>query len=94
MHQAKWNDTVIAESADTISLEGNIYFPPDALRSEHFKASSNKSVCPWKGLASYYTIEVEGQSNPDAAWYYPAPSAAAEHIKDHVAFWKGVKVTE
>lgn len=93
MHQAKWNDTVIAESANTISLEGNIYFPPDSLRSEHLTASSNKSVCPWKGLASYYDVVVNGDVNHSAAWTYPDPSPAAVEIKNYVAFWNGVQVT-
>ncbi len=92
--KATWNGVVLAESDDTVVVEGNHYFPPEAVNRDFFVESATHTRCPWKGLASYYTIEVEGQSNPDAAWYYPDPSAAARHIKDHVAFWKGVKVTE
>ena len=93
MHQAIWNDTVIAESAITISLEGNIYFPPDSLQSEHLMASSNKTTCPWKGQASYYDVVVKGKVNPSAAWTYPSPSPAAMELKNYVAFWNGVRVT-
>ena len=93
MHRAIWNDTVIAESANTIFLEGNIYFPPDSLRSEHLTASSNKTTCPWKGLASYYDVVVNGDVNHSAAWTYPDPSSAAIEIRDYVAFWNGVQVT-
>ena len=92
--KATWNGVVLAESDDTVVVEGNHYFPPEAVNRDFFVESATHSRCPWKGLASYYSIEVEGQSNPDAAWYYPDPSEAARHIKDHVAFWKGVKVTE
>jgi uncharacterized protein (DUF427 family) len=73
-------------------VEGNVYFPPDALKREYFHESDTHSTCPWKGLANYYHIEVNGEVNNDAAWYYPEPKDAARHIKDHVAFWKGVKV--
>ena len=92
--KATWNGVVLAESDDTVVVEGNHYFPPEAVNRDFFVESATHTQCPWKGLASYYTIETEGQSNPDAAWYYPDPSAAARQIKDHVAFWKGVKVTE
>ncbi len=92
MAKAKWNGVVIAEG-DTIQIvEGNVYFPPDALKKEYYRESDTHSTCPWKGLASYYHIEVNGEVNEDAAWYYPEPRDAAKHIKDHVAFWKGVKV--
>jgi len=92
MAKAKWNGVVIAEG-DTIQIvEGNVYFPPDALKKEYYRESDTHSTCPWKGLASYYHIEVHGEVNEDAAWYYPEPRDAAKHIKDHVAFWKGVKV--
>ncbi len=92
--KATWNGVVLAESDETVVVEGNHYFPPEAVNRDFFVESATHTRCPWKGLASYYSIEVEGQSNPDAAWYYPDPSDAARQIKDHVAFWKGVKVTE
>ncbi len=92
--RAMWNDAVLAESDDTVVIEGNHYFPPTALRSEHFEAAATTSVCPWKGTASYYDIVVGGDRNVGAAWYYPEPKAEAESIKDRVAFWKGVQVTE
>ncbi len=92
MPKAIWNDAVLAESDDTIRVEGNHYFPPEALNWEYFQESQSHTTCPWKGVASYYTIEVGGKQNPNAAWYYPQPSKAASHIKDRVAFWKGVKV--
>lgn len=94
MPKAVWNDTVLAEaSSDEIEMvEGNVYFPPSAVKMEYFQPSATNSVCPWKGTASYYTVAVNGQQNPDAAWYYPEPKDAAKQIKDHVAFWRGVKV--
>ena len=92
--KAVWNDTVIAESPDTVIVEGNHYFPPSSIRDEYFKLSATTSVCPWKGTASYYTVEVDGKQNPDAAWYYPDTKTAADEIKDRVAFWKGVQVSE
>ena len=92
--RAIWNDTVIAESDDTVVVENNHYFPPDAIKSEYFKPSSTTSVCPWKGTASYYTVEVNGQQNPDAAWYYPETKEAANNIRGRVAFWKGVQVSD
>jgi uncharacterized protein (DUF427 family) len=92
--KATWNGTVIAESSDTVVVEGNHYFPPDSVRREHLRASATTSVCPWKGTASYWSIEVDGQMNTDAAWYYPQPSDAAAEIRDRVAFWKGVEVTD
>jgi uncharacterized protein (DUF427 family) len=91
--RAVWNDTVIAESQDTVIVEGNHYFPPDSIQAEYFKPSATTSVCPWKGTASYYTLEVDGQQNPDAAWYYPDAKPAADEIKDRIAFWKGVQVS-
>ncbi|MBD1393906.1 DUF427 domain-containing protein [Mucilaginibacter glaciei] len=91
--KAIWNDQVIAESDNTIVVENNHYFPKDSISSEFFKQSAKQTTCPWKGLASYYTLEVNGKQNPDAAWYYPAPKAAASQIANYVAFWKGVKVT-
>ncbi len=92
--KAFWKDTLIAESPDTVVVEGNHYFPADALKREFFKDNSQTSSCPWKGTASYYDIEVDGQTNKGAAWYYPQPKDAAAQIKDRVAFWKGVQVTE
>ncbi len=92
MAKAIWNDVVLAESDQTIIIEGNHYFPPEAIKPEYFKASEMHTTCPWKGLASYYTVEVNGKANPNAAWYYPAPKAAAQEIAGYVAFWKGVKV--
>lgn len=92
MAKAIWNGVVLAESAQTEMVEGNHYFPPNAINRAYFKESSQKSTCPWKGVASYYTIEVNGQKNESAAWYYPTPKDAASNIKDHVAFWRGVKI--
>jgi uncharacterized protein (DUF427 family)/CRP-like cAMP-binding protein len=90
--KAIWNGETIAESNDTIVIEGNHYFPADSLRKEYFKSSSTTTVCPWKGEASYYTLEVEDKENKDAAWYYPEPSELAREIKNRVAFWRGVEV--
>ena len=92
MAKATWEGAVLAESSQTVEVEGNQYFPPDAIRNEYFKASDAHTVCPWKGTASYFDIEVNGKSNPGAAWYYPNPKPAAKQVKDHVAFWKGVRV--
>jgi len=91
--KAIWNEVVIAESADTIIIENNHYFPADSVKKEFLKPSEKTTVCPWKGLASYYSVEVNGKLNKDAAWFYPVPKEAADNIKDHVAFWKGVTVT-
>lgn len=90
--KAIWNNTIIAESNDTVVVEGNQYFPKDSIKPEFFKDSATHSTCPWKGLASYYSLDVNGKSNPDAAWYYPEPKEAAQQIKEYVAFWKGVQV--
>lgn len=90
--KAIWNNTVIAESDATIVVENNHYFPADSIKKEYFKSSATHTSCPWKGLASYYTLEVDGQKNTDAAWYYPEVSELAKGIKGHVAFWKGVSV--
>jgi uncharacterized protein (DUF427 family) len=90
--RAIWNGTVIAESDETVALEGNHYFPPDAVRREHLRPSAERSVCPWKGTASYHDVVVGDAVNPGAAWYYPAPSEAAAAIRDHIAFWRGVTV--
>lgn len=92
--KAIWNDQVIAQSDKTIILEGNHYFPRSSIRDEYFKLSDTHTNCPWKGQASYYTLEIDGAVNEDAAWYYPHPSEAANHIKDYVAFWKGVEVVD
>ncbi|GAC1521097.1 MAG: DUF427 domain-containing protein [Chloroflexota bacterium] len=92
MPKAVWNGVTLAESEDTVVVERNHYFPAESLNQEHFTESSHRTVCPWKGLANYYSIKVGDAVNKDAAWYYPDPSAAAEQIRDYVAFWKGVKV--
>lgn len=92
--KAIWENTLLAESDKTIVVEGNHYFPPDAIKRDFFKASDTHSACPWKGLASYYNVQVGAKVNPDAAWYYPEPKEAAKSIKNHVAFWRGVKVSE
>jgi uncharacterized protein (DUF427 family) len=90
--KAIWNGVVLAESDRTVEIEGNPYFPPDSIHREHFRPSATHTVCSWKGTASYYTIEVDGKQNPDAAWYYPEPTDAARQIAGYVAFWKGVSV--
>ena len=92
MAKATWEGAVLAESDQCVEVEGNQYFPPDAIQREYFKPSATHTVCPWKGTASYYDIEVNGRQNRDAAWYYSEPKAAAKQIKDYVAFWKGVRV--
>eukprot|EP00897_Mesotaenium_endlicherianum_P002496 jgi/Mesen1/2274/ME000154S01441 len=94
MAQALWNGVIIATCPVFQTVEGNVYFPPDSLNMQYFKPSSTQTTCGWKGVAKYYTVEVNGQQNKDAAWYYPEPKAAANNIKDHVAFWKGVKVNK
>lgn len=92
--KAIWNDEVLANSNDTIVVEGNHYFPSSSLNAQFFKKSEKHTVCSWKGTANYYDVEVNGQSNKDAAWYYPEPKSAANNIAGYVAFWKGVQVTE
>jgi uncharacterized protein (DUF427 family) len=92
MPKATWAGKVIADSTRCVVVEGNQYFPADAVNKEFFKASSHTSECPWKGTAHYYNLEVDGMKNQNAAWYYPQPKPAAAQIKDHVAFWKGVEV--
>ena len=92
MPRAIWEGVVLAESDDCVVVEGNRYFPADSIRSEHFKPSETHTVCPWKGIASYYHVEVNGKRNADAAWYYPEPEAAASQIRDRIAFWRGVRV--
>lgn len=90
--KAIWNNTVIAESDDTVVVENNHYFPADSIKKEFYKPSETQSSCHWKGVASYYSIEVNGQTNTDAAWYYPEVSELAKGIKGRVAFWKGVSI--
>jgi uncharacterized protein (DUF427 family) len=92
--KALWNEQLLAESNQTKVVEGNHYFPSDAINRAFFKPSDTHSSCPWKGKASYYSLEVNEKVNKDAAWYYPDPSPAASDIKDYVGFWKGVKITE
>lgn len=92
MPKAIWNGQVVADSQRTIMVEGNHYFPPEAIKKEFFTPSQSHTVCPWKGVASYYTLHVGDEENYDAAWYYPEPSDAAAQIKNYVAFWRGVEV--
>lgn len=92
--KAEWNGEVIAQSDDTVVVEGNHYFPLTSLRKEYFEPSETTSVCPWKGTARYYSVMVAGKENRDAAWYYPEPKQAAAEIKDRVAFWRGVRVAD
>ncbi|MEZ4459525.1 MAG: DUF427 domain-containing protein [bacterium] len=92
MAVATWNGVVIAESDAFETVEGNVYFPPSALKSEHFKPSNHHTTCGWKGVASYYHVEVDGKTNENAAWFYPDPKSAADNIRGYVAFWKGVNV--
>ena len=91
-YRASWNGTVLAESSDTVEVEGNQYFPRADVRTEHLVPSEKHTTCPWKGEASYSTVVVGEQENPDAAWYYPEPKPEAESIRDRVAFWRGVTV--
>ena len=91
--QATWNGKVIAESDDTVIVDGNHYFPRESLNAEFVTDSDTTSVCPWKGTASYFTITVDGDENRDAAWFYPAPKPEAESIRGRVAFWRGVRVS-
>ncbi|GCE14006.1 DUF427 domain-containing protein [Tengunoibacter tsumagoiensis] len=92
MPKAVWNGATLAESDQCIVIEGNQYFPADSVHKEYFTESNTHTTCPWKGLASYYTVKVDGKENADAAWYYPEPKDAAKEIKGYVAFWRGVKV--
>ena len=91
--KAVWNGKVIAESSDIVTVEGNAYFPASALKPDFVEPSEHTSVCPWKGTASYYSLNVDGATNKDAVWYYPEPKEAAKEIKGRVAFWKGVQVS-
>ncbi|MEZ0611704.1 DUF427 domain-containing protein [Fibrella sp. WM1] len=90
--KAIWNGQTIAESNDTVVVENNHYFPVESVNATYLNDSTTHTTCPWKGVASYYSLSVDGQTNPDAAWYYPDPKPAASQIKDRVAFWKGVSV--
>jgi uncharacterized protein (DUF427 family) len=92
MARAIWKGTVIADSDRVETVEGNTYFPADAVRGDYVRPSATRTTCPWKGVASYYDVTVNGETNRDAAWFYPTPSPAAAKIKDHVAFWRGVTV--
>ncbi|PDW00097.1 DUF427 domain-containing protein [Candidatus Chloroploca asiatica] len=92
MARAIWNGVVIAESEATRTVEGNHYFPPEAVKQEYLSASSHQTVCSWKGTASYYDVVVDGTANKNAAWYYPQPKDAAKEIAGYVAFWRGVRV--
>lgn len=92
MARALWNGVVIAESDKTVVVEGNHYFPPETVKMAYFQGSDTHTTCPWKGVASYYTLVVDGKENKDAAWYYPEPKPAARQIEGHIAFWRGVTV--
>ncbi len=92
--KAIWKDQVIAESDRTVVVEGNHYFPKEAVKAEFLRDSATHTTCPWKGVASYYSLQVGSETNRDAAWYYPQTKDAAKHIEGYVAFWKGVKITE
>jgi uncharacterized protein (DUF427 family) len=92
--KATWNGATIAESENTVVVEGNHYFPPESVNKKYFQPSNKHTTCPWKGEASYQNVVVDGQVNKDAAWFYPEPKPAAAEIKDHVAFWRGVNVED
>jgi len=92
--KATWNGAVLAESNETVVVEGNHYFPPDAIDKQYFNSSDTHSICPWKGEASYYNVVVNGETNKDAAWYYPETKPEANNIKGYLAFWRGVKVEQ
>ena len=92
MPRATWKGAILAESDDTVVVEGNHYFPANSINRQHFKPSDHSSVCPWKGEASYYTVTVDDEENTDAAWFYPQPKPAAAEIEGRVAFWRGVTV--
>lgn len=92
--KAIWKDEIIAESDSTIVIEGNHYFPPESVNMEFLRPTETQSTCPWKGLSNYYDVVVGDDVNGDAAWYYPEPKPAAAEIKNHVAFWRGVQITE
>jgi len=92
MPKAVWEGVVLAASDDCVVVEGNQYFPPDSIQRQYFRPSEKTTVCPWKGVAHYYDVEVNGKLNRDAAWYYPDPKPAAAEVKDRVAFWRGVQI--
>ncbi|HMO81371.1 MAG TPA: DUF427 domain-containing protein [Pyrinomonadaceae bacterium] len=92
--KAIWNGATLAESNETVVVEGNHYFPADSINKDHFQPSETHTVCGWKGTASYYDVVVNGETNKDAAWYYPAAKEDAKNIEGHIAFWKGVQVVE
>ena len=92
--KATWNDQILAESDDTVVVEGNHYFPSDSINNEFFEANDHHTVCPWKGTAHYYDIVVDGERNKNAAWFYPETKDAANNIKDHIAFWHGVTISD
>ncbi|MFC9324361.1 DUF427 domain-containing protein [Kitasatospora sp. NPDC057015] len=94
MTTARWQGTIIAESDDTTVVEGNHYFPLDSVRAEYLRASGTTTVCSWKGTAGYYTLDVDGLTNPDAAWFYADPTPEAAHVRDRVAFWRGVEISD
>ncbi|MFC5056895.1 DUF427 domain-containing protein [Saccharothrix xinjiangensis] len=94
MATARWNGEVIAESDETRIVEGNHYFPAQSVHAQYLRPSETTTVCPWKGTANYYTLHVDGAENPDAAWYYAEPKEAAAEIKGHIAFWRGVEVSD
>ena len=94
MARASWNGVILAEGDKIERVEGNVYFPPDAVHREYLSESDTHTTCPWKGVASYYNVVVGGEVNPDAAWTYPEPKPGASRIRDHVAFWRGVEVEE
>ena len=94
MMQAIWNGAVLAESDQTIVVEGNHYFPPESINQEYFRQSDTHTTCPWKGQASYYTISAAGQENKDAAWYYSDAKEKAKNIEGYIAFWRGVKISD
>ena len=94
MAKAEWNGAVLAQSDEYEVVEGNVYFPASSVNMDYMRDSATHTECPWKGVASYYDVEVDGLVNRDAGWYYPEPREAAQNIKDHVSFWRGVQVSE
>ncbi len=94
MVQALWKGKVIAESDRCVALEGNFYFPPEDIHQEYLVSSNTHTLCSWKGRANYYSLQIEGETNRDAAWYYPEPTLDAKQIRNHVAFWRGVEIKE
>lgn len=92
MAKAIWNETVLAQSNDTVIIDGNHYFPPESVNKQYFQESNTHTTCPWKGTANYYDIEVNGKTNRDAAWFYPNAKEKAKHFEGYLAFWRGVKI--